>query len=88
MAETERVYTIPLKVTRKVPIWRRANRAMAEVRSYLARNMKTPPESVKIDKSLNEAIWSRGDSKPPMKIRVRAVKFEDGGVEAELAGKR
>jgi large subunit ribosomal protein L31e len=88
MAETERVYTIPLKVTRTVPIWRRSNRAMAEVRSYLARNMKTPPEKVKLDKSLNEAIWSRGDSKPPMKIRVRAVKFEDGGVEAELAGKR
>jgi large subunit ribosomal protein L31e len=88
MAETERVYTIPLKVTRQVPIWRRANRAMVEVRSYLARNMKTTEELVKIDKSLNEAIWSRGDSKPPMKIRVRAVKFEDGGVEAELAGKR
>jgi large subunit ribosomal protein L31e len=88
MAETERVYTIPLKVTRQVPIWRRANRAMVEVRSYLARNMKTTEELVKIDKSLNEAIWSRGDSKPPMKIRVRAVKFEDGGVEAELAGRR
>jgi large subunit ribosomal protein L31e len=88
MAETERVYTIPLKVTRQVPIWRRANRAMAEVKSYLSRHMKTPLERVKIDKSLNEAIWSRGDSKPPMKIRVRAVKFEDGGVEAELAGRR
>jgi ribosomal protein L31E len=26
--------------------------------------------------------------KPPLRVRVRAVKFEDGGVEAEFAGDR
>jgi large subunit ribosomal protein L31e len=88
MADTERVYTIPLKDTMRVPRYRRSNRAIKEVRSYLAKHMKTPEENVKIDKSLNELIWARGDSKPPLRVRVRAVKFEDGGVEAEFAGKR
>ena len=88
MAETERVYTIPLGVVKNVPIYRRSNRAMTEVRNYLARHMKTPKEMVKIDPGLNEVIWARGDMKPPLSVRVRAVKFEDGGVEAEFAGER
>ena len=88
MADTERVYTIPLRVVRQVPIWRRSNRAMSEIRNYLSKHMKTPVDQVKIDGSLNEVVWARGDSKPPASVRVRAVKFEDGGVEAEFAGKR
>jgi len=88
MADTERVYTIPLRAAKQVPRWRRSSRAMKEVRSYLARNMKTPEEMVKIDASLNEVIWARGDEKPPLRVRVRAVKFEDGGVEAEFAGEQ
>ncbi len=88
MADTERVYTIPLKVVKNVPVYRRSDRAMAEVRKYLARHMKTSAENVKIDQSLNEVIWARGDMKPPTRVRVRAVKFEDGGVEAEFAGER
>ena len=86
MVDTERVYTIPLRVVKHVPRWRRSNRAMKEVRSYLARHMKTPEENIKIDNSLNEFVWARGDEKPPLRVRVRAVKFEDGGVEAEFAG--
>jgi len=88
MAELERVYTIPLRDAKKVPRWRRANRAMKEVREYLSRHMKAPEEQVKIDQSLNEVIWARGNEKPPSKVRVRAVKFDDGGVEAEFAGER
>jgi large subunit ribosomal protein L31e len=88
MADTERVYTIPLRITKHVPRWRRSGRAMKEIRSYLAKNMKTPEENVKIDNSLNEVIWARGDEKPPLRVRVRAVKFEDGGVEAEFAGEQ
>jgi len=88
MAETEHVYTIPLRIVKSVPRWRRTNRAMTEVRDYLSKHMKTPAENVKIDKSLNEALWARGDEKPPQRIRVRAVKFDDGGVEAEFAGEQ
>jgi len=59
-----------------------------EVRSYLARHMKTSVKDVKIAGDLNEAIWARGAQKPPTRIRVKAVKFDDGGVEAEFAGER
>lgn len=88
MAETERVYTIPLGIVKRVPVYRRANRAMAEVRGYLARHMKAPEEKIRIDPGISEVIWSRGDMKPPSRVRVRAVKFDDGGVEAEFAGER
>jgi len=43
-------------------------------------------EEVKLDRSINEKIWECGSQKPPAKIRVRAVKFSDGQVQAELAG--
>jgi large subunit ribosomal protein L31e len=36
---------------------------------------------VKIDESLNRKVWSRGAKKPPSRVRVRAVKKEDGSVE-------
>ncbi len=88
MAETERVYTIPLRDVKKAPRWKRSKKAVDEVRSYLARHMKTSVKDVKIAGDLNEAIWARGAQKPPTRIRVKAVKFDDGGVEAEFAGER
>jgi len=88
MAETERVYTIPLRDVKKAPRWKRSKKAVDEVRSYLARHMKTSVKDVKIAGDLNEAIWARGAQKPPTRIRVKAAKFDDGGVEAEFAGER
>jgi large subunit ribosomal protein L31e len=40
---------------------------------------------VKIDESINHAIWARGIQKIPSKITVKAVKDEDGVVKATLA---
>ena len=88
MADTERIYTIPLRGAKNSPNWKRSKRAMVEVKEYLAKHMKTPMDKVKVDASLNETVWANGGYKPPSKVRVRAVKFEDGGVEAEFAGKR
>lgn len=88
MAETERVYTIPLREAKKAPRWKRSKRAVYEVRRYLAKHLKTPIEEVKISRDLNEAIWARGSEKPPARVRVKAAKFDDGGVEAEFAGER
>ncbi|AKB76013.1 LSU ribosomal protein L31e [Methanosarcina lacustris Z-7289] len=81
----EQIYTIPLRAARKVPIWKRANRAVIEVRKYLVRHMKTELTQVKLDKTINERLWERGCEKPPLSIRVRAVKFADGEVQVELA---
>ena len=49
------------------------------------RRMKTEAEQVKLDKTINERLWEKGCEKPPLSIRVRAVKFADGEVQAELA---
>ncbi len=83
--EEEHVYTIPLRETKKSPRWRRSKRAIAEIREYLARHLSAEPEMVKLDSSINERVWERGSRNPPSKIIVRAMKFEDGVVEAELA---
>lgn len=85
MADIERIYTIPLSDARKAPRWKRANSAVKKVRGYLAKHLKTSPEEVRLDRSINEKLWESGSMKPPLKLRVRAVKFDAGGVEAELA---
>ncbi len=79
----EQIYIIPLRDVKLAPRWKRSPRAIKEVREYLAKHMKS--EDIKLDTSINEKIWERGSEKPPRKIRVRAMKFEDGQVQAELA---
>ncbi|WP_202319326.1 50S ribosomal protein L31e [Archaeoglobus neptunius] len=82
----ERVYTIRLKhKMKKYPRWLRSKKAAKYLRRFLSRHMKVEPENVKIDTAVNEKIWERGAEKPPARIRVRAVKFDDGIVEVELA---
>jgi len=79
----EHIYIIPLRDTRRAPRWKRSNTAMKDIRKYLAKHMKS--EDVKLDRSINEKVWERGSTKPPTKIRIRAMKMEDGQVQAELA---
>lgn len=82
--EVERIYVIPL---RKAKIGRAslaAPRAVKEVRTFLTKHMKVDTSNVWIDDSLNRELWSKGKYKIPRKIRVRAVKFEDGVVEVTV----
>jgi large subunit ribosomal protein L31e len=79
----EQIYIIPLRGVKRAPGWKRSNVAIKDIRKFLTRHMKS--EDVKLDRSINERVWERGSSKPPSRIRVRAMKFEDGQVQAELA---
>ena len=81
--ELERIYIIPL---RKIGYnaSKAAPTAIKRVKQFLTRHMKVEDENIWIDDSLNKAIWSHGKFKMPNKIRVKAVKFEDGVVEAYL----
>jgi large subunit ribosomal protein L31e len=82
--EIERIYVIPL---RKAKIGRTslaAPRAVKVVRNYLSKHMKVTSDDIWIDDSLNRELWSRGKFKINSKIRVRAVKFEDGVVEVTI----
>jgi large subunit ribosomal protein L31e len=47
--------------------------------------MKGEPEDVWIDPRLNTFIWQHGAAHIPSKIRVKAIRFEDGLIEVDLA---
>lgn len=81
--ELERIYIIPLKKI-GYKSSKAAPSAIKRVKHFLTRHMKVEKENIWIDDSLNKAIWSHGKFKMPNKIRVKAVKFEDGVVEAYL----
>ncbi len=85
MVDTEeRIMNIPLREAKNSPSSKRASRAMKLVREFVSNNMDVPKEDVWIDSSTNEEIWSRGIKKPPSKIKVKAIKFEDGIVEVSI----
>lgn len=81
--EIERIYVIPLKKT-GYKSSKAAPTAVKRVKSYLTKHMKVEEKNIWIDDSLNNALWSRGKYNMPSKIRVKAVKFDDGVVEAYL----
>lgn len=80
----ERIMNIPLREAKNSPSSKRASRAMKLIREFVSTNMDVPKEDVWIDSSTNEEIWSRGIKKPPSKIKVKAIKFEDGIVEVSV----
>ena len=85
MVDTEeRIMHIPLRDVKKSPASKRASIAMKHVREFVSNNMNVPQEDVWIDSSTNEEIWKRGIKKPPSKIKVKAIKFEDGIVEVSI----
>ncbi|WP_299232771.1 50S ribosomal protein L31e [Natronomonas sp.] len=84
----ERVMTVPLRDVLAESETRRADKAMSLVRSHLAQHFNVDEDAVRLDPSINETVWERGRSKPPLKLRVRAARFEEAGeavVEAETA---
>ena len=84
----ERVVTVPLRDASAAPNHRRAEKAMSIVRDHLASNFGVEADEVRLDPSVNEAVWERGRANPPRKLRIRAARFEEEGervVEAERA---
>jgi len=82
--ELERIYIVPLRRAKIGPTSRAAPRAIDDVRHFLMKHMKVEQKNVWIDGSLNKKLWEHGKFWVPSKIKVRAVKFEDGVVEATL----
>ena len=81
--EIEKIYVIPLKKkgfksSMAAPI------AVKRVKQFLTKHMKVEAEDIWMDDSLNNALWTHGKYRMPSKIRVKAVKFDDGVVEAYL----
>jgi large subunit ribosomal protein L31e len=82
----EREYVIPLRgQVLKVPRYKKANKATKTIKEFLAKHMKVPDRDlskIKLDLQINEIVWQRGIKKPIHKIKVKAIKDEDGIVRA------
>jgi len=78
----EKIFIIPLGEAKSTTKTRRTRRAAKIVREYLVRHMKSG--EIKLDTKLNEKLWERGAKKPPARIRVKAVKDDEGVVTASL----
>jgi large subunit ribosomal protein L31e len=84
----ERVITVPLRGVQAGSKTDRADKAMSIIREHLAQHFSVEEDAVRLDPSINEAVWAHGRPKPPSKLRVRAARFDedgDGVVEAETA---
>ena len=84
----ERVVTVPLRDVQKVSAPDRANKAMSIIRDHLAQHFNVEGEAIRLDPSINEAVWEHGRQNPPSKLRIRSARFVEDGeaiVEAEVA---
>lgn len=82
--EDERVVTIPLSKAWTLPRTKRVPGAIRVIKDYVIRHMRSTEEDVWIDPRVNEFLWARGIQKPPRRIKVRVIKFEDELVEVSL----
>jgi len=77
----EREYIVPLRSQwLKVGKHKRATRAVKELKRFLAKHMKIydrDPRRIKINNDLNNELRFRGMKKPPARIKVRAVKYDN-----------
>jgi len=78
-----RVYMVPLRRAVEAPKYRRAKVAVRIIREFTIRHMKAT--EVKIEKGVNELLWSRGITNPPRRIRLEMERDEDGVVFVRLA---
>jgi large subunit ribosomal protein L31e len=84
----ERVVTVPLRDVNAGSSSGAADRAMSIVRKHLSQHFSVDEDAVRLDPSINEAVWADGRASPPSSLRVRAARFEEEGegvVEAETA---
>ncbi len=87
MAKLERTYNIPLRRKfQRAPKYRRAKRAVTEVKNFLSKHMKS--NDIKVGEQLNKHIWERGIKNPPHHVKVTAIKDDEGIVKVEMFGKK
>ena len=82
MAE-EKILTINLrKKIIKSTRWRRTPDFVKILREQMKKKLKN--DKIKIEEKLNDKIWARSIEKPQVKLRIKAVKLEDGSTRIEL----
>lgn len=85
MAE-EKIITINLrKQVLKTPEWERSKKAARFLREALQK--KTKIKKIKIEKSINEKIWSGSAKNPVTSLRIKVTKVDEDNGKAELIEK-
>ncbi|KUO91663.1 MAG: 50S ribosomal protein L31e [Thermocladium sp.] len=79
---------VNLRRTREVSRTKRTPYGIRMLRSLAARHLDVEPAKVNISPAVNEVMWSRGIQKPPRKIRVKMIKYEDGSALIDLAAEQ
>ena len=86
--EYETEYVVPLRQGwLKVPVYKRANKAVKTLKEFIARHMKVYDRDlrkIKVDVDLNNELRFRGMTKPPAKIKVKASRFDNNTVIVSL----
>lgn len=84
----EREYIVPLRREwLKVQKYKRANRAVRALKEFIAQHMKVYDRDlnkIKVDVYLNNELRFRGMKKPLHKVKVKAIKYENGEVVVKL----
>jgi large subunit ribosomal protein L31e len=85
----EREYIVPLRAGwLKAQKYKRGNRAIKELKLFLVRHMKVydrDTRKIKVDILLNNELRFRGIKKPQNKIKIKAIKYDNGEVVVKLA---
>ena len=69
---------VPLRNAWNITRFKRATRAMQIIKDHVIQHLKvTENETVYIDNSVNEYIWSRGIENPPRKVRLQVIRHDD-----------
>ena len=71
--EVERNFTVNLSKVKRQTRPKRANKAVSEIRVFIARHMKVGVENVKVSQKLNELLWSHGRENATRKVKVKAL---------------
>ena len=69
---------VPLRNAWNITSFKRAPMAMQIIKDHVIQHLKvTENETVYIDNSVNEYIWSRGIENPPRKVRLQVIRHDD-----------
>ncbi|MEK6885532.1 MAG: hypothetical protein AABX17_01040 [Nanoarchaeota archaeon] len=84
----EREYVVPLRREFiKVQRYRRAKKALKALKEFMVQHMQVrdrDTRKIKVDVYLNNEIKFMGNRKPLHKVKVKAIKYDDGIVEVKL----
>ncbi|MFQ5406309.1 MAG: hypothetical protein ACE5DI_04085 [Candidatus Micrarchaeia archaeon] len=81
----EKIAIVPLVKSYKKSKTKRTNYAAYLLKKYVTRHMKVSIENAKVSVEVNNLIKSRGNAKPPKRVKVRLTKDKEGVALVEIA---